>query len=320
MKRFASIFLGVSTLTLNSQLVNQSFNNSTEFANNQKQSLSVSGNQLKINTRVIFNALPDGYHITFTQTEISETIEDLEEITIHKKNSIVKDVKKLDIKAKDVVVDAIGLDPIFSINPDSSHQNKPSGYKSTHNFTFKIDELARVDQLTKICFEHNIYDLIDIVPFIKNSKHIEDSLSKKAVEVLNSKKQLAQKIGFQIQDGKPFFEKKKNIIYPSERYIKSYINNASLFKHHISENASINYNRKVEIDAYYNLDLRDADYIFNSDEVKPVIQFIYEINYGFIKRDREEEERIKANKKLENEKRKTIFILDKNGKMREVKF
>ena len=36
MKRFASIFLGLSTLTLNSQLVNQSFNNSTEFANNQK--------------------------------------------------------------------------------------------------------------------------------------------------------------------------------------------------------------------------------------------------------------------------------------------
>jgi uncharacterized protein YggE len=213
MRRFAIIFLGLSSLTLNSQLVNQSFNNSTEFANNQKQSLSVSGNQLKINSRIIFNALPDGYHITFTQTEISETIEDLEEITIHKKNSIIKAVKKLDIKARDLVVDAIGLDPIFSINPDSIHHNKPSGYKSTHNFTFKIDELARVDQLTKICFEHDIYDLIDIVPFIKNSKHIEDSLSKKAVEVLNAKKQLAKKIGFQIQDGKPFFSKKRKTLF-----------------------------------------------------------------------------------------------------------
>jgi hypothetical protein len=51
-----------------------------------------------------------------------------------------------------------------------------------------------------------------------------------------------------------------------------------------------------------------------------VIQFIYEINYRFNKRDREEEARIKENKKIENQKRKTIFILDKNGKMREVKF
>ena len=103
-------------------------------------------------------------------------------------------------------------------------------------------------------------------------------------------------------------------------YIKSYISNSSLFKHHISQNASINYNRKVEIDAYYNLDLRDADYVFNSHEVKPVIQFIYEINYGFNKRDREEEARNLENQKIESQKRKTIFILDKNGKMSEVKF
>ena len=313
------LILGLG-LDASTQVINQSFNHSTEFANNQKQSISVSGNQLKINTKIIYNALPDGYHITYTQTEISETIEELEEITIKKKNSIIKDLKKHQIKAKDLVVDAIGLDPIFNLNPDSNHHRKPSGYKSTHNFTFKITELSMVDQLTKTCLKHDIYDLIDIVPFIKKSKHIEDSMSFKAIEVLNSKKKMARDIGFEIQDGKPFFEKKKNIVYPSERYIKSYINNTSLFKHHIAQNASINYNRKVEIDAYYNLDLRDADYVFNAQEVKPVIQFIYEINYGFIKRDREEESRIKAARKLEKEETKTIFILDKNGKMREVKF
>jgi hypothetical protein len=51
-----------------------------------------------------------------------------------------------------------------------------------------------------------------------------------------------------------------------------------------------------------------------------VIQFIYEINYGFNKRDREEEARNLENQKTESQKRKMIFILDKNGKMREVKF
>ena len=320
MKRLIIIPLLCLGFYLKSQIANKTFNQSTEYTNNQKQSVSVLGNQLKINTRIIYNALPDGYHVTFTQTEISQNIEELERITIDKKNSIIKNIKKINLKARDIVVDAIGLDPIFSVNPDSSSRNKPSGYKSTHNFTFKINELSIVDQLTKICFEHDIYDLIDIVPFIKDSKHIEDSLSKKAIQVLNSKKQLAQNIGFEIRDGKPFFEKNKNIIYPSERYIKSFINNASLFKHHISQNASINYNRKVEIDAYYNLDLRDADYVFNSQEVKPVIQFIYEINYGFIKRDREEETRDKEAKKLERSEKKTIFILDKNGKMREVRF
>ena len=320
MKRtFISALLAIS-ITSYSQLINKSFNHSTEFGSNQKQSVSVSGNELKIKTRVIFNALPDGYHVTYTNTEISTSIEELENRTVDKRTSIIKDLKRLNLKEKDVIVDVIGLDPIFNINPDSNNINTPSGYKSTHNFTFKIKDISIIDRLSKVCFDHNIYDLIDVVPFIKSSNQIEDSLAKKSVEILNSKKQLARNIGFEISDGKPFFEKRKNTIYPSERYLKSYINNSSLYRHQISQNSTINYNRKVDIDAYYNLDLRDADFVFHSEEVKPVIQFIYEINYGFIKRDREAEAEAKAIKKENDKRKKNIFILDKDGKMREVKF
>lgn len=307
-------------LSLNAQVINKAFNRSTEFGSNKKQSVSVVGNQLNIKTRVIYNAIPDGYHVTYTATSISPSIEDLEEKTTEKRNSIIKDLKKLKLQKNDVLVDVIGLDPIYSLTPDSAHLNKPSGYKSTHNFTFKIDDISLIDQLSRVCFNHDIYDLIDIVPFINSSKAIEDSLSAKAVEVLNDKKQLARDIGFEITDGKPFFEKRKNTIYPSERYLKSYINNASLYKHHISQNSTINYNRRVEIDAYYNLDLRDADFVFNAQEVKPVVQFIYELDYGFVKRDREEEARLKEERKEKAKEKKNIFILDKNGKMREVKF
>ncbi len=312
-----TVFVG---LGLNAQVINKSFNRSTEFGSNKKQSVSVTGNQLNIKTRVIYNALPDGYHVTYTATSISPTIEDLEEKTTEKRNSIIKDLKKLKLQKNDVLVDVIGLDPIYSLTPDSAHLNKPSGYKSTHNFTFKIKDISLIDQLSRVCFNHDVYDLIDIVPFINSSKAIEDSLSAKAIEVLNDKKQLARDIGFEITDGKPFFEKRKNTIYPSERYLKSYINNASLYKHHISQNSTINYNRRVEIDAYYNLDLRDADFVFNAQEVKPVVQFIYELDYGFVKRDREEEARLKEERKEKAKEKKNIFILDKNGKMREVKF
>jgi hypothetical protein len=320
MKRTVFSALLAISLTINSQVLNKSFNRSTEFGSNQKQSVSASGNELKIKTRVIFNALPDGYHVTYTNTEISPSIEDLENRTVDKRISIVRELKKLKLKERDVIVDVIGLDPIFNINPDSNNRNLPSGYKSTHNFTFKINDLSIIDRLSKICFDHNIYDLIDVVPFLKSSKYIEDSLAEKSIDILNSKKQLAQEIGFEIIDGKPFFEKIKNTIYPSERYLKSYINNSSLYKHQISQNSTINYNRKVDIDAYYNLDLRDADFVFNSEEVKPVIQFIYEINYGFIKRDREAEAEAKNLRKEKNQRKKTIFILDKNGKMKEVQF
>lgn len=320
MKTILITVLTTLCFSVNAQLVNKTYNHNTEFGSNSKKSVSVEGNHLSIKTKVVFNALPDGYHVTYTLTEISPTLEELEELTFKKKQLLIKDLKKINIKKEAVLVDVIGLDPIFNLNPDSNNLNKPSGYKSTHNFTFKIGDISLIDQLSKTCFKHEIYDIIDVVPFINSSKLIEDSLSQKAIEVLNNKKQFARDIGFEINDGKPFFEKRKNTIFPSERYLKSYINNSSLFRHHISQNSSINYNRKVEIDAYYNLDLRDADFVFNAQEVKPVIQFVYEVNYGFIKRDREEEKRIREERKLAESKKKNIFILDKNGKMREVKF
>ena len=54
-----------------------------------------------------------------------------------------------------------------------------------------------------------------------------------------------------------------------------------VYKHHIAQNSSISYNRRLEIDAY-NLDW-DADFV-HVQEVKPVVQFIYEIDFGFAKR------------------------------------
>ena len=320
MKTIIYIVLLTLYTTTFSQTINKSYNSATEFSSNNKQSIKVTGNRLKINTKIIYNAIPNGYHITYTYTSISSSIEALEEETTIKKDAIIKSIKKLNIKPNDVIVDVIGLDPIFSLNSDSFNVNIPTGFKSTHNITFNIEGIETVDQLSKICFKNNIYDIIDIVPYINSSKMIEDSLSKKAIEVLNQKKKLAKEIGYSINDGKASFEKTRNTIFPSERYLKSFIQNTSLYRHHISQNSTINYNRRVEIDAYYNLDLRDADFIFNSKEVKPVIQFIYEINYGFIKRDREEEARLKELRVEERKTKKNIFILDKNGKMREVTF
>ena len=163
MRNSTTILLILACLSLRAQVINKGFNRSTEFGSNKKESVSVAGNQLSIKTRVIYNALPDGYHVTYTSTAISTTIEDLEEKTTEKRSSIVKDLKKLKLQKNDVLVDVIGLDPIYSLTPDTSNLNKPSGYKSTHNFTFKIKDIALIDQLSRVCFNHEIYDLIDIV-------------------------------------------------------------------------------------------------------------------------------------------------------------
>ena len=312
------VVIGFQTQII-AQKTNKSFNETSEWGSNNKHSIKVNGNYLSIKTKVIYNALPDGYHITYTYTSISKSVETLEELTLDKKKRLVKQLKKLDLKASDMVIDVIALDPVFGMY-DTASAPIPTGFKSTHNVTFNIKDIGQIDDLSRVCFTENIYDIIDVTPYINNVVHIEDSLAKKSIAVLADKKKLAEEIGFVITDGKVDFQKDKNTIYPSERYLKSYIKNSSMYKHHLSQNSSISYNRKVDIDSYYNFDLRDADFVFNSKEVKPVIQFIYSINYGFMKRDREQEARAKEERETRENKKKEIYILDKNGKLRKASF
>ena len=95
MKTIISIVLLTLYTTTFSQTINKSYNSATEFSSNNKQSIKVTGNRLKINTKIIYNAIPNGYHITYTYTSISSSIEALEEETTIKKDAIIKSIKKL---------------------------------------------------------------------------------------------------------------------------------------------------------------------------------------------------------------------------------
>lgn len=313
----AIVFLSVS---LFAQTYDYSSNKHQIFNDYKNESVNVSGNVLSIKTRVIFNAVPDGYHVTYTFTSISNTVEELEAITQKKIHKLESDLKKEKFKNNHVILDIVSLDPVFDFKTDTSSHPSPNFYKSTYNLSFTIDDIGQMDQLSRVCLNYDIYDLVDINPFINNVDFIEDSLINKSVEVLNKKKAFAEKLGFSINDGKPSFNKKKTTIYPSERHLKEFIRNRSLYQHNFSQNSTIGYNRQVDIDNYYNIDLHKSDYIFNAKEGKPVIQFVYDISYNYVKRDREAEALAKELREEERKQKKDIYILDKNGRVRKATF
>jgi len=109
-------------------------------------------------------------------------------------------------------------------------------------------------------------------------------------------------------DGHSEFSKCKNVYYPSEQYIKSSIKNSTLFSHNISKNSTVNFNRKLNVDSYNNFDLKDVDYIYNSDLNIPVIQFYYQ----YIKnKPKDQEQKVKEIK--------SFYVLDKEESLVKLK-
>jgi len=255
------IWANHTTAQVNTQLNNPYYtpNPTAPTANNQ-YGINASPYSITILSRVLYNAKPDGYHVTYTKSFISLSVASVEQTMNAKTEHLIQDVKRLNIAPKEVMIDIIALDPIFSLNLSDSSSNTPIGYKITENITFKISNLPTLRKLSKICLDHEIYDLIKVQAFLNDSSPVLDSLAKKAVEVLDMKKKLSEDIGWKFQGGKISFKKRKQVYYPNERYLKSLAQNATLYQHDISQNTSINFNRRLNIDNHYDLNYKNADF------------------------------------------------------------
>jgi hypothetical protein len=303
------------------QLVNKSWNdehNALLSGGCKENEIVATDNSISIVVRVIYNAVPDGYHITYTRSFIGKTVEEVEYQMNKKADSLIHKIHQLHVTDKEVVVDITSLDPVFDFNRNDSLLSKPTGYKISENLTFNIQGIDKVRTLSKTCLDYGFYDMIGARAYVENSKVIYDSLASKAVILLDMKKQMSTKIGWSFTGGKVNFTKFKDIIYPSERYLHSYISNQSLYKHHSSQNSTLMMERKVEVDNYSNMNLKDADYVFNASLTSPAIQFYYQLNYNYTKKDTEAEMKEKLMKEMDKKADQQFYIIDKKGNLKKI--
>ncbi len=316
MKNPVFFLLMLTGLAARCQVINKHYNQDqckNHFENENE--IAASDNSVTIITKVIYNAVPDGYHITYTTSFIGKSPAAVENEMNKKIDSLIEKAVYMKLSKRDVTADIISLDPVFDFNHDDA---APSGYKITENITFNIKDITAIRRLSKVCLEYGIYDLINAEAYLENSKIIYDSLDAKTVQLLNMKKKLCTETGWSLSGGKTTLTKFKDVYYPSERYLKSSIKNAVLYKHKISENSEISMERKVDIDNYFNFNLKDADFVFNASAASPVIQFYYQLNYTYTKKDTETEMREKIKNEEEKKQDKVFYIIDKNGALKKI--
>ncbi len=307
---FALIFQG------HAQTINKEYNNTKPIPLNSTYEINAHNNSVMILVDVIYNAVPDGYVLTYTTTFTGNTIDQVEAKANQRIDDLIAAIRPFNIQPNDVTVDLISLDPIFDFRQNDSLL--PQAYKITQNLSINIKEINLIGKLTKKCLDFGIYDLINVQTYILNTDAIQDSLDLKSVEILNQKKKLCEDVGVKLTNGTVQFNNYKEVFYPSEKYLKSYINNATYFNHHSSQNSSIHMQRKVDVDNYYDFNLKNADYVFHSDNDEPVIQFYTQITYSYNKVDTEAEMREKIRKEEEKKPTKEFYILNKEGNLTKI--
>lgn len=317
MKYFYTSIMLLLTAGSYSQIDNQSYH----LRHNQRsipEGSEISGNGLALTivTEAVYNAIPDGYHVTYTTSFIGNSIEDVEDRMNKKIDSLSKSVRALGLTAKDVTADVIALDPLFDFRQGDSFP--PIGYKVTENITFHIRSVVVMGELAKICLDFGIYDLINAQAYLLDSDPVYDSLNAKTVELLNEKKAWCEDVGISLSESRVDVTRYKEVFYPSERYLKAYLQNPTFYRHHASQNSTLSIDRRVDVDNYYDLNLKDADFVFNSGNEVPCIQFYYRLICVYTKTNTEEELRAKILKEQEEKQEKQFYILDQQGNLKKI--
>lgn len=316
MKTTITIMGILVSLCLRSQIINKAHHENADYKTCfEEPGIVAKPYEVSIVTKVIYNAIPDGYQVAYTTSFIGKSAADVENKMNKKIDNLISKLSALGIDKKDVAVDVISLDPIFDMYRNDT---LPREYKITENITFDVKDLTVIRRLAKVCLEYGIYDIIDVQAYIKNSKLIYDSLAAKTVQILNMKKKFCADLGWKFEGGNTTITKTKDVFYPSERYLKSYLTNNGFYNHDASQNTSINHQRTVDVDNYTALNYKNADFIFNSSYSPPVIQFYYELHYGYVKKDLEAEEKEQKKKEDRSKQDKIYFIIDKDGNLKKI--
>lgn len=320
MKTFFTSLLAGSAFFSFGQLDNRNYNDLRNASVNGSE-ITISGNvqNMIISTEVIYNAIPDGYQIAYTTSFIARSVEKTEELLSKKSDSLVKAVAEIGLTRKDVVFDVIALDPIFDFRQTDSLP--PVGYKVTENIVFNVAEFSKIPRLAEICLKFGIYDLINAQAYLNDSKPIYEKMNDKLVELVNQKKKLCRELGANIDNAKVKITRQSDTYYPSERYLKSILQNPSFYKHHLSQNSTLSLNRNVDVDHYFDYNLKQVDFVFNPDNTQPVIQFYYRLVTEYATPDTEAEIRKKVEEELkskEKAKTKAIYTIDEKGNLNKV--
>ena len=80
-------------------------------------------------------------------------------------------------------------------------------------------------------------------------------------------------------------------------------------------------NRSVEIDNYFDYNLKQADFVFNPNNTQPVIQFYSQVVTEYVTPDTEEEIRKKVEEELKaktTSKPQAIYTIDGEGNLKKV--
>ncbi len=266
-------------------------------------------NELIIECQALMNVKADSYLLIFNLTQVGQTAKEADDLITKRMTPFLDGLKAMGIQSSDIYVDMVYLIPMYEFAVEKklfskTYNEVPNGFEMQKNLHIRFKKSEMIDDIVTLSATNEIYDLVTIEYFVKDTQAIYDSISTRAVQHIQKTVAKFEKLGLKLEGEFRVVMEKKRAIYPEDQYT----NYESFVSQSIdaAKNRTVTTMRKPKTVAYNKLPYDNFDIVINPEFLEPVVQFTYRLQVKYI-----------LNKDKLEPKNK-YFIIDQAGNLKEV--
>lgn len=247
-----------------------------------KKSISASGDEFSVSTRVLMNVKPDVLVVTLGVSQEGKTVKECNDTVKKRIDGFIKAIKPLGVKEADVYVDFISQARIYDYQVgDRKATQVEDRFEIKKNIIVRLKNVKAFHEVTDIASEFAIYDIVKAEYINENVDELYARLFDEAVKSIESKKQKYVK-AFKVTLSDDF-----NIIrdsYYSVQPRTQYLQYAA-FESADVRGGDQNYIRKEARKAktfyYQGIDTSSFDKVINPSDPEVCLQYVVEMDIAY---------------------------------------
>jgi uncharacterized protein YggE len=286
---------------------NDRFSGDTQLKNVNEN--NADSNNMTLKCSAMMNVKADSYLAIFNLTQMGNTGKEADDIITKRTQPFVESLKTLGITTSDVYADMIYLIPIYNYEVEKklfskTYNEVPKGFEMQKNLHIRFKDANLIDDIVTLAAANEIYDLVTVEYFVKNSQTAYDTLRNRAVKYLAANAKRFEKLGLKLDGEFRIVSEKSEVTYPDGQYTDydAFVSQSL----EAARDKTVTTIRKPKTVAYNKLSYESFDIVINPEFLEPVVQYTYELSVSY------------TLNKEKLEPKNHYFIVDNNGALKEL--
>ncbi len=259
-------------------------------------------NVILLDIKGLMNKTADSYLAIFNMTQVGATAIETNAMMNTRIDALSAALVKHGVPTDDIFVDMMSFVPVYEYQVERRKFSKnfnevPAGFELQKNIHIRYTDAKKLDHIVTAAAEHEIYDLITVEHFVKDTEAVYNELRKQAIDFAQKKLKDYERIGIELDTVYHVLSEEKNATFPVNRY-QQYQAVCRSSIEAARKRQTVNNIRQPKTMFYNKMPYEPYDIIINPEIMEPAVQYTYNLKVKYIIKERSPLVQVKREKEF----------------------